>query len=149
MKKFILNILLLIGIACLGVLVAWFVKNCGGQEAGPGPEETVRSFYSSLLQGDWEGAGDLCAGTDDMKSYCLNFRKFWENAHKTDSSALAAASGILSEAEMTLSEGQHKKKGIFTALLTITAEGGASRTKRVELIKEGGVWLVNRIVAAE
>ena len=94
MKKFILNILLLIGIACLGVLVAWFVKNCGGQEAGPGPEETVRSFYSSLLQGDWEGAGDLCAGTDDMKSYCLNFRKFWENAHKTDSSALAAASGI-------------------------------------------------------
>lgn len=151
MRKFILNILLLIGIAGLGVLAAWLVKNiCGAKDSsGLSPEDTVKAFYSSIIEGDWEGAQELCAPTDDMEIYLSTFRQFREKAARTDSLALSIASESLSGADMSLSEGRHETKDLFRTLFTITTDDGASKTKEVELKKEDGVWLVSRIAAAE
>lgn len=147
MKKFILNILILIGIAGIGVLAAWFVRNCVGKDVAT-PEETVRTFYSSLFDGKWAEAEDLCVPSEGMRNYCLKFRQCWENFHRTDSSLLSDAAKILSDSEMVLSGGQQGGK-LFTALFTITTGSGASKTKKVELVKEEGEWLINRITAAE
>ena len=105
MRKFILNILLLIGIAGAGVLAAWLVRSCcGSKDGGLSPEETVKAFYSSLMAGDWEEAEDLSASTDDMKTYFLTFRQFWDKAQKTDSLSLSLASEMLSGADVSLSK---------------------------------------------
>ena len=149
MRKFILNILVLIGIAGLGVLAAWFVRNCAGHDRGPSPEETVREFYLSLINGQWDNARSLCVPSEDMRTYCMKFRQFREAAHEADSSALSAAACILSEAGTVLSGGLQEDGGLFTGLFTVTADGGISKTVKVELVKQRGVWLIGGITAAE
>lgn len=149
MRKFILNILLLVGIAGLGVLMAWFVKSCGKTEEGAlSPQDTVRAFYSSLLTGRWDEAAGLCLQNDGMVTYCQTFRDFWEKARKTDSTSLHVASEILQEARMSLAESRQKKNS-FTTQFTIETENGDVRTKSVELVREDGVWRVCRITEAE
>ena len=96
MKKFILNILLLVGIAGLGVLAAWLVKS-GDKSAGKmSPEETVEAFYSALLAGKWDEAREFCAETGDMDEYCRKFMDCRERLQAEDSLSLAVASAILS-----------------------------------------------------
>ena len=150
MRKFILNILLLAGIAGLGVLAAWLVRSCcSGRAEELSPEDTVKAFYSSVIAGDWDKAEDLSAPTDDMKTYFSTCRQFWNEAQKSDSLSLAVASEMLSSADMSLEGGRHEGKDLFRTLFTIRTDDGASKTRKVELVKEGGVWLVSRIAASE
>ena len=145
MRKFILNIFILLGIAGLGVLAAWIVKNSCAKHSGLSPEDTVKSFYTSLLSGEWDKARSLCADTDDMESYCHTFRQFWEKSMKKDSVLLATAAGVLEESDMSLSDGRHEGKVTFSTLFTITTDSGASKTRIVQLKKEDGIWLVTMI----
>ena len=88
MRKFILNILVLVGIAGMGVLAAWIVRSsCGGEEV-MSPEDTVRSFYSALLQGQWEKAGALCSDSEEMTAYCGKFWLAWDEAIKKEPALL-------------------------------------------------------------
>lgn len=140
-----MNILVLVGIAGMGVLAAWIVRSsCGGEEV-MSPEDTVRSFYSALLQGQWEKAGALCSDSEEMTAYCGKFRQAWDEAMKKEPALLEAASGILSEAAMLLTESRRPAKDRFSAVLTITTDSGRSRTREVQLEKEGETWLVTSV----
>lgn len=148
MRKFILNILLLVGIAGAGVLAAWLVKSGDRTEdTALSPEDTVKAFYSALLAGDWEKAGDFCVENREMEAYCRSFMDFWNRSEAEDSLMLATASGILSEAEMTVSGGGYDGRKTYSADFRITTDGGAGRTRFVELRKVRGVWLLDRIAA--
>lgn len=147
MKKFILNIIILICIAGTGVLAAWFVKGCCGSPMSP--QETVQSFYSCLFRGDWNGIRNLSIPSAEMKTYCEKFRAFREKAMKADSLTLTAATEILSNARMTFSEDRHDGRNLFSTLVTITTDTGSARARKVEMKKEGGRWLVARIGASE
>ena len=149
MKKFILNILILAGIAGVGVLAAWLVKSCDEKEPARSPEETVTAFYESMFKGKWDEAGELCASTDEMKRYSGIFRETWEKAFRTDSASLSGAAAILSEACISLSDVVRNGKSFIKAVLTIDSGTGAVKTRIVELEKKGGEWLISRISAAE
>ena len=145
-----MNILLLVGIAGVGVLAAWIVKSGGrGGETALSPEDTVRAFYSALLAGDWEGADRFCADTEYMETYCRRFMDFWEKSMSADSSMLAAASGMIEEAGMTLSDGSLEKRDLYRTRLDISVEGCPEWSRMVELEKEGRVWLLSRIDAVQ
>lgn len=149
MKKFILNILILVGIAGIGVLAAWFVKSCDGKEPARSPEETVTAFYDSMFRGDWDEACEFCIPTAEMKRYSGIFRETWEKAFRTDSASLSGACAILSEANMSLSDIVRKGKSLMNAVLTIDSGTGQVKTRMVEFERRGGKWLISRISAAE
>ena len=132
MKKFILNILLLVGIAGLGVLAAWLVKSGDKSAEKMSPEETVEAFYSALLAGKWDEAREFCTETGDM-----------------DELSLAVASAILSNAGMSFSESGRKGNGMYRTILDISAGEDIRKAREVLLEKEGGIWLVSRISAVQ
>lgn len=149
MKKFILNILLLVGIAGFGVLAAWLVKSGNKSAEKMSPEETVEAFYSALLAGKWDEAREFCAETGDMDEYCRKFMDCRERLQVEDSLSLAVASDILSNAGMSFSESGRKGNGMYRTILDISAGEDIRKAREVLLEKEGGVWLVSRISAVQ
>ena len=109
-------------------------------EAALGPGETLETFYTSLLSGDFEGAESLC-DTLGMKEYIGNVRDRWNEA---DSSVMAIVPAILSETTVSITDivknGQER-----TVFHKLTATDGSVKEKIATLRKEEGEWKIKSI----
>lgn len=131
MKKFlILTVLSISMTACV---------NGGKTELGP--EDTLKTFYSSLCAGDFDQAECHCDPVG-MAEYLNGFRSTWEGA---DITSREIASDILSETEVEIDDvvkdGQKR-----TVTYTLTAADGTYKKKTAELRKEEGEWKIERII---
>lgn len=121
------------------------VISCGGNKDSKGemsPEEVVETFNRAITSGDFDKAAGLC-DTVAMNAYLESYINAWNEMQEKDSSVLAIASSILSEAALTI-EGTEKTDTGRTVYYRIEAEGKSKR-KMAALRKEEGEWRVETI----
>ena len=103
------------------------------------PEEVVETFSRAIVSGDFEKAASL-SDTVSMRTYLENCISIWK---EKDSSILAIASSILSEAGITIESSEKTETG-RAVYYRIEAEGKNKR-KMAALKKEEGEWRVEAI----
>lgn len=116
-----------------------------GKNAGMEPEAVIEAFTRHIAAGDFEQASALC-DTTSMQGYINDCISTWERLEKKDSSTLAIASSLLTEAEFKI-EKTEKADGGRYIYYCIEAEG-TSKKKKATLIKEEGEWRVGMITDA-
>lgn len=124
--------------------VMGIMSGCGGsgEETVLGPEETVEAFCRAVAAGDMSRARELC-DTSAMKSYLDAWNDTWEELYRKDSSALRIASGILSEAVVTVTDVE-KAGDVRTVRYTLEADG-RTKVRQAALRKEEGEWRVESL----
>lgn len=144
MKKFILDIILLLGVAGIGVFAAFLVT--GNKEQGLTPQETVKTFYTALTEGNWDEAMQVCdSASAGMKEYVAAFKSRFEKHHKQDSTTAGIASRILKKMEIIFGDG-NKNRDTYTACYTLKT-GNMDKEKKAVLRKIEGKWLITCITA--
>ena len=103
------------------------------------------AFSKALASGDFENARCLCDSIA-MKDYIEGYAEVWNRLQKEDSSALAIAASLLSEAEMSIirSEKTGDGKDVY---YRIEADGNV-RELKATVKKEEGEWKVKMITDA-
>lgn len=129
--------------------ISGILMSCGGNKAeekkAMGPEEVVEAFSRAVAAGDFDHACTLC-DTTAMMDYIEGYRSEWENMKQKDSSALAIASSILSEAEIVIEKTAKEADG-RAIYYTIEAEG-KTKTRKATVRNEEGAWRVTSITDA-
>lgn len=106
------------------------------------PKEVVETFSRAIASGDFEKASSLC-DTVSMRTYLENWISIRKEMEEKDSSILAIASSILSEAGITIESSEKTETG-RAVYYRIEAEGKSKR-KMAALKKEEGEWRVEAI----
>lgn len=110
-----------------------------------GPEDVVEAFSKALASGDFENARCLCDSIA-MKDYIEGYAEVWNRLQKEDSSALAIAASLLSEAEMSIIRSEKTRDG-KDVYYRIEADGNVWELKAT-VKKEEGEWKVKMITDA-
>lgn len=128
------------------IFTSGLLMSCGGNKAeekkAMGPEAVVEAFSRAVAAGDFDHACTLC-DTTSMMDYINGYRTEWESLRQKDSSVLAIASSILSEAEITIEKTAKEADG-RAIYYTIEAEG-KSKTRKAIVRSEEGAWRVTSI----
>ena len=110
------------------------------KEAQLGPEDTLKTFYTNLCQGEFEGAASLC-DTLNMKEYITSVQQIWA---KNSDSVKTILPAIMSETETEITEvvknGQDR-----TIFYKLKATDGQNKEKIAILRKEEGAWRITAI----
>lgn len=109
------------------------------------PEAVVETFYRAVAAGDFEQACALCDSVG-MQDYIEAYREAWADMQKKDSSALAIAGSILSEAEIKIEKVTKEGDG-RTISYSIRTEDNTKK-KVATVTKEEGAWRVESITDA-
>lgn len=143
MNKKLLKRAFIAGVA-VGIIAAatiWFSSD-REKDVVLGPEETVEAFCRAVTTGDFEKAESLCDSIS-MQRYLESHMEAWDEIQKEDSTALAIASDILSNAVInTLSVEKDGDRRIV--VYTLEADGHRKERKAV-VRKEEGEWKVEAI----
>lgn len=129
----------------LAAVTVLCVIACGDSKGSKGemsPEAVVETFNKAIASGDFDKAAGLC-DTVAMNAYLESYISAWKEMQEKDSSVLAIASSILSEAALTI-EGTEKTDAGRAVYYRIEAEGKSKR-KMAALKKEEGEWRVETI----
>ena len=122
-----------------------FSVGCGGRQgekAVMGPEETVEAFCRAVAGGDFATAAGLC-DTRTMNSYMDERSEAWDMLQKKDSSAVAIASAILSEADIKIEDTVRDGDRRHISFTISFIEDIKKKTATVK--KDGDVWKVEAI----
>lgn len=139
------NILTKVFIACMlmGALGAMLYFRGKGDSGPESPETVVTEFNKAMASGDIAAATALC-DTVSMKDYMDRWKQTWERLEKEDSSAMAIASGILSEASVEVSrvEKAENGKAVYYKVMM-----GDMEKERMAMVRknEEGAWKVTAI----
>lgn len=132
-------------IALIGICTIMYGCRNAEEKKAMGPEDVVEAFSKALASGDFENARCLCDSIA-MKDYIEGYAEVWNRLQKEDSSALAIAASLLSEAEMSIirSEKTGDGKDVY---YRIEADGNV-RELKATVKKEEGEWKVKMITDA-
>ena len=131
--------------ALITIITVLCIISCGGSKNSyteMSPEAVEESFNKALASGDFEKVSGLC-DTVSMKPYLENYINVWKEIQEKDSSALAIASSILSEAVLTIERSEKTEAGRAVYYRIGTEE--KSKRKIAVLKKEEGEWRVETI----
>lgn len=131
-----------IALVAAGLILA---AGCGGQQgekAVMGPEETVEAFCRAVAGGDFAEAADYC-DLQTMKSYIDERSEAWDMLQKKDSSAVAIASAILSEADIKFEDTVREDNRRHISFTISFMDDIKKKTATVK--KEGDAWKVEAI----
>lgn len=132
-----------IGGITLGAVAALaFLAGGCKEKQDMGPEEVVTAFNKAMAAGDFRTARSLC-DTVAMEDYLNNYIGVWEILQFQDSSALAIASTLLSEAEFRIDK-VAKEDEARAVYYTLEGNGVLLRRKAI-VRKERGEWRVEQI----
>lgn len=110
------------------------------KETQIGPENTLKTFYQNLYQGEFKEAESLC-DTLGMKEYITSVQQAWAKNNESVQTILPA---IMSDTETVITEvvknGQER-----TIFYKLTARDGQSKEKIATLTKEEGAWRIKAI----
>lgn len=82
MKKFILNILILIAVGAVGALVAYWITGAEREKFISRQEAFVEDFYRSLASGQWDEALESSA-SEKVDGYVVEASgRLWRNCRK-------------------------------------------------------------------
>ena len=132
-------------VALIGICTFMYGCRNAEEKKAMGPEDVVEAFSKALASGDFENARCLCDSIA-MKDYIEGYAEVWNRLQKEDSSALAIAASLLSEAEMSIirSEKTGDGKDVY---YRIEADGNV-RELKATVKKEEGEWKVKMITDA-
>lgn len=136
------NILKYASVAAIAALSIVSCKSSQESHRELEPEEVVETFSRAIVSGDFEKAASL-SDTVSMRTYLENCISIWKEMQEKDSSILAIASSILSEAGITIESSEKTETG-RAVYYRIEAEGKNKR-KMAALKKEEGEWRVEAI----
>ena len=144
MKKFILNIFILIAIGGVGALVALWVTHDEETKIFSAQKDSVKAFYSALYEGNWDEAASVC-DTAAMDGYIENYRKIRDKAARSDSSILNLASSALAKADISFLEQNLTSDDSGNAVFRINVGKNLSKIKTADLKLLDGKWLITNI----
>ena len=132
-------------IACVCAVLILMAAGCGekkGKSVEMGPAETVEAFYNCLTAGEFGAAKKIC-DTLTMKEYIETYSQAWDMQLKKDSTAAYIAAGILSTAEIEITEtAKEDNKRIIKFNIS---SGTESKKKKAVVKKDEGVWKIEAI----
>ena len=107
-----------------------------------GPAETVEAFYRSLTAGDFSAVKEVC-DTVTMKEYIETYSEAWDMLRKKDSTVAGIAAGILTAAEIEITE-TAKEDSKRIIMFNISSETD-SKEKKAVVKKDEGIWKIEGI----
>lgn len=144
MKKFILDIFIIIAIGGVGALVALWVTHDEETKIFSAQKDSVKAFYSALSEGNWDEAASVC-DTAAMEGYIENYRKIRDKAARSDSSILNLASSALAKADISFLEQNLTADDSGNAVFRINVGKNLSKIKTADLKLLDGKWLITNI----